>query len=137
MVEYLFLPIILDVNMNLKKAIIELIGLERTALHDNFNWDSLSNEEKNNHEEIWKNAISNSYLALENSNVEEIIDCVMLDENWELPVSVKIAVLRKAKTLGANSRNFLLQYYSYMATHLDPSIEKTEAEIKLDELLDQ
>ena len=86
--------------MNLKKAIIELIGLERTALHDNFNWDSLSNEEKNNHEEIWKNAISNSYLALENSNVEEIIDCVMLDENWELPVSVKIAVLNRPGIVG-------------------------------------
>ncbi|GAA0616434.1 hypothetical protein GCM10008943_33970 [Paenochrobactrum glaciei] len=50
--------------------------------------------------------------------------CVLGDENWELSVDERIALLKKAKSLGASSTAFLIDFYGYMGAHLDPEPKK-------------
>lgn len=61
--------------------------------------------------------------------------CVLDDENWELSVGERIALLKKAKSLGASSTAFLRDFYGYMGAHLEPEPEKESAIHSLDFLL--
>ena len=87
-------------------------------------------------ERIWQNAISDFHNALELENDPEKLEtCVLDDSNWRLHVNGRLALLKKTKALGANSRKFLMDYYGYLAAHLDPSLEKEEADLQLSKLL--
>ena len=87
-------------------------------------------------EVIWKNAIDKFDRALKDeNNLGTLEKCIFNDINWELHVEGRLKILKKAKSLGANSEKFLKDYYGYLAAHLDPSDEKETADKELKRLL--
>ena len=76
-------------------------------------------------EKTWDRALRDFDIALAaENNPEELERLVLSDENWELGVYARLELLEKAKRLGANSKSFLLDYYSFVGAHNDPGEEK-------------
>lgn len=85
----------------------------------------------------WSKAINDFDNSLINENNLNVLEtCILEDQNWELHVQGRIAILRKAKELGATSDEFLKDYYSYMFAHLDPGSEKDTAKLELKRLIE-
>lgn len=90
----------------------------------------------NTNEKEWAKALK--YFRSMLNDVGEPSDlerCVLEDENWELSVDERIALLKKAKSLGASSTAFLRDFYGYMGAHLNPGLEKESSIQNLDFLL--
>ena len=85
----------------------------------------------------WEKAIHNFDRALEaENNLNTLELCVLEDSNWEISVNERLKLLKKAKILGASSNEFLIDYFGYLAAHLDPGSEKKAASKSLQVLLD-
>lgn len=83
----------------------------------------------------WNMVFANFDDALEKClDLNTLIKCVLEDNNWYIPFDYRMKIMEKAKNLGANSHEFLCDYYSYKCAYLDPGIEWAEASLKLDEL---
>ena len=93
------------------------------------------NQDKNLDVSEWNKVFINFEDALEKcSDASTLIKCILEDNNWYIPFDYRMKIMEKAKNLGANSHEFLCDYYSYKCAYLDPSIEWAEASLKLDEL---
>ena len=65
-----------------------------------------------------------------------LVDCLMLDNEWLIPFDYRLFIMEKAKSLGANSKAFLIDYYGYKAAFLGRSEEQQQAKNRLKQLLD-
>lgn len=84
----------------------------------------------------WDAALRDLNYALCDTSDSDVLErCILDDESWELPVDERFLILRKAKTLGASSVAFLIDYYGFLSAHLDPGIEKDDADRGLAEIL--
>lgn len=89
-------------------------------------------------EQACRDAIKNFNEALSSENDPNVLEeCVICDPNWEISVDERLDLLRKTKNLGASSMEFLIDYYGYLAGHLDPGPEKDVASSELNFLLDK
>lgn len=68
------------------------------------------------------------------NNMNTLIECLLLDKEWLIPFDYRLAIMKKAKDLGANSKPFLIDYYGYKAAFLDPTDEQIYARAMLDKL---
>ena len=95
--------------------------------------------ESSNDDQVWKSALDAFGFALNSENDAETLErCILDDNNWELPVQLRIDLLNKAKALGCRSRAFLMDYYGYKAAHLDPEDEeRIQARKELEKLMAQ
>lgn len=85
----------------------------------------------------WDDAMSDFDQALIHEHDPNIIEkCVLLDENWELPVENKLKLLKAGKSMGLSSIEFEVEYHKYMCAHLDyGDHEKDISCTKLQELM--
>jgi len=83
----------------------------------------------------WDELRSNFYAELKKEDTPEQLAGAVLDQfSWGLPVDCRLDLLRKVKSAGCNSDEFLHEYYRSMAAYLDPD----EAEGQLArEMLDE
>lgn len=89
-------------------------------------------------ERVWHDALKTFEHELHAENDPLKLEaCVLADPNWDLHVEGRLALLEKAKRLGAFSQAFLMDYFGYIAAHLDPSTEKTHAQEQLQKLMNQ
>lgn len=58
-------------------------------------------------------------LECENS-AEKLEEAVTYKWSWELPVDLKLSLLKRAKVSGCDSFEFWQDYYKYQAAHLTP-----------------
>ena len=86
----------------------------------------------------WRDATELFATALENTHSPRPLEEVALrDENWELSVDQRLALLHRAKKLGASSHAFLCDYYGYVAMYTDPGPEHDALRAKFEELMSQ
>lgn len=84
----------------------------------------------------WDTARKSFHDALANSTDPAPLEEVILrDENWEISVDLRTALLERAKVLGASSHAFLCEYYGFIGMHMDPGPEHDAMRAKLDELM--
>lgn len=90
----------------------------------------------NTSEKDWNEAISHFEQALEDcDDVDELEKLAVEDRKWELSTDMMLLLLYKAKRLGASSEAFQIQYYGYLAAHLDPSEEQEYADKEVRRLM--
>lgn len=84
----------------------------------------------------WETALRDLEFSLSETSDSVVLErCILDDGNWELPVDERILILRKARAQGAASDEFLMDYYGFLSAHLDPGIEKDEADRSLAAIL--
>ena len=86
----------------------------------------------------WKTAISEFHKALEaTSDAAPLEEVALRDENWESSVEERIALLKRAKKLGASSHPFLCDHWGFIAMHTEPGPDYDEANAQLEALMNQ
>lgn len=83
----------------------------------------------------WCEVFESFNNALEDcDDLNVLLECIFYDSNWYLPFNYRLDLMNKAKSLGANSYDFLADYYSYKVSFLDPGKEYDEAVKELNSL---
>lgn len=83
----------------------------------------------------WNIAFSDFENALINcSDLNILVQCVLDDNEWDIPYEYRMELMDKAKNLGADSFEFLRDYYAFRGSFLDPGDEYEEANTELEKL---
>lgn len=93
------------------------------------------NSSENPSETEWREIFEKFDNALKDcDDLDILLKCIVYDNNWYLPFDYRTKLMEKTKNLGADSYEFLVDYYSYKVSFLDPGEEYDESSRLLDEL---
>lgn len=83
----------------------------------------------------WNIVFTNFENALDAcSDVDILVQCILDDNEWDIPFDDRMKLMDKAKDLGADSYEFLRDYYAFRGGFLDPGDEYEEANLELEKL---